>query len=329
MKFKYDNFSKEELEQKLIQLRLESEESKIKTEAKIEAIRKEREESKLKNEAEIEAIRKEREESKLKTEAEIEAFRKEREESKLKTDAEIEILRKETEAIRKETESIRKEREESKLKTDAEIETLRKETESIRKEREESKLKTDAEIEILRKETEAIKKESEAIRKETDIIRKDTEANINGLSSKYKNLGNNIGQTFEEGMINGLMKSEYFLKNKFDKAFPRMVAKNKKNVPVMEVDMVFVNTTTLAIVELKHGVTNEDLDDIVQNRIPNFRKYFNNFRNFDIIVYLGGGAISKKVVDKAKKLGLGILRPSNDIFIQEVEAKVLDKGFKN
>ena len=48
MKFKYDNFSKEELEQKLIQLRLESEESKIKTEAKIEAIRKEREESKLK-----------------------------------------------------------------------------------------------------------------------------------------------------------------------------------------------------------------------------------------------------------------------------------------
>ena len=265
MKFKYDNYSKEELEQKLIQLRLESEESKIKTEAKIEAIRKEREESKL------------------------------------KTDAEIEILRKETEAIRKETESIRKEREESKLKTDAEIE-------------------------ILRKETEAIKKESEAIRKETDIIRKDTEANINGLSSKYKNLGNNIGQTFEEGMINGLMKSEYFLKNKFDKAFPRMVAKNKKNVPVMEVDMVFVNTTTLAIVELKHGVTNEDLDDIVQNRIPNFRKYFNNFRNFDIIVYLGGGAISKKVVDKAKKLGLGILRPSNDIFIQEVEAKVLDKG---
>ena len=149
------------------------------------------------------------------------------------------------------------------------------------------------------------------------------------MSSKYKNLGNNIGQTFEEGMINGLMKSEYFLKNKFDKAFPRMVAKNKKNVPVMEVDMVFVNTTTLAIVELKHGVTNEDLDDIVQNRIPNFRKYFNNFRNFDIIVYLGGGAISKKVVDKAKKLGLGILRPSNDIFIQEVEAKVLDKGFKN
>ena len=297
MKFKYDNYSKEELEQKLIQLRLESEESKIKTEAKIEAIRKEREESKLKNEAEIEAIRKEREESKLKTDAEIEA--------------------------------IRKEREESKLKTDAEIETLRKETESIRKEREESKLKTDAEIEILRKETEAIKKESEAIRKETDIIRKDTEANINGLSSKYKNLGNNIGQTFEEGMINGLMKSEYFLKNKFDKAFPRMVAKNKKNVPVMEVDMVFVNTTTLAIVELKHGVTNEDLDDIVQNRIPNFRKYFNNFRNFDIIVYLGGGAISKKVVDKAKKLGLGILRPSNDIFIQEVEAKVLDKGFKN
>ena len=304
MKFKYDNFSKEELEQKLIQLRLESEESKIKTEANIEAIRKEREESKLKNEAEIEAIRKEREESILKTEAEIEAIRKEREESKLKTDAEIEILRKETEAIRKETESIRKEREESKLKTDAEIE-------------------------ILRKETEAIKKESEAIRKETDIIRKDTEANINGLSSKYKNLGNNIGQTFEEGMINGLMKSEYFLKNKFDKAFPRMVAKNKKNVPVMEVDMVFVNTTTLAIVELKHGVTNEDLDDIVQNRIPNFRKYFNNFRNFDIIVYLGGGAISKKVVDKAKKLGLGILRPSNDIFIQEVEAKVLDKGFKN
>ena len=297
MKFKYDNFSKEELEQKLIQLRLESEESILKTEAKIEAIRKEREESKLKNEAEIEAIRKEREESKLKTEAEIEAIRKEREESKLKTDAEIEILR--------------------------------KETESIRKEREESKLKTDAEIEILRKETEAIKKESEAIRKETDIIRKDTEANINGLSSKYKNLGNNIGQTFEEGMINGLMKSEYFLKNKFDKAFPRMVAKNKKNVPVMEVDMVFVNTTTLAIVELKHGVTNEDLDDIIQNRIPNFRKYFNNFRNFDIIVYLGGGAISKKVVDKAKKLGLGILRPSNDIFIQEVEAKVLDKGFKN
>ena len=233
MKFKYDNYSKEELEQKLIQLRLESEESKIKTEANIEA---------------------------------------------------------------------------------------------IRKEREESKLKTDAEIEILRKETEAIKKESEAIRKETDIIRKDTEANINGLSSKYKNLGNNIGQTFEEGMINGLMKSEYFLKNKFDKAFPRMVAKNKKNVPVMEVDMVFVNTTTLAIVDLKHGVTNEDLDDIVQNRIPNFRKYFNNFRNFDIIVYLGGGAISKKVVDKAKKLGLGILRPSNDTFIQEVEAKVLDKG---
>ena len=272
MKFKYDNYSKEELEQKLIQLRLESEESKIKIEAKIEAIRKEREESKLKIEAKIEAIRKEREESKLKNEAEIEA---------------------------------------------------------IRKEREESKLKTDAEIEILRKETEAIKKESEAIRKETDIIRKDTEANINGLSSKYKNLGNNIGQTFEEGMINGLMKSEYFLKNKFDKAFPRMVAKNKKNVPVMEVDMVFVNTTTLAIVELKHGVTNEDLDDIVQNRIPNFRKYFNNYRNFDIIVYLWGGAISKKVVDKAKKLGLGILRPSNDIFIQEVEAKVLDKGFKN
>ena len=42
MKFKYDNLSKEELEQKLIQLRVESEESKIKTDLEIEAIRKER-----------------------------------------------------------------------------------------------------------------------------------------------------------------------------------------------------------------------------------------------------------------------------------------------
>ena len=275
MEFKYDTFSKEELEQKLIQLRLESEESKRKTEEYISVLQKESAESKRKSDLEIEAIKKEAEE-----------------------------IRKETDAIRKEADVIRKEAEE-----------IRKETDAIRKETEE-----------IRKETAVIKKESEAIRKETDIIRKDTEANINGLSSKYKNLGNNIGQTFEEGMINGLMKSEYFLKNKFDKAFPRMVAKNKKNVPVMEVDMVFVNTTTLAIVELKHGVTNEDVDDIVQNRIPNFRKYFNNFRNFDIIVFLGGGAISKKVYEKAKKLGLGILRPSNEIFIQEVEAKVMDKG---
>ena len=295
MKFKYDNLSKEELEQKLIQLRVESEESKIKTDLEIEAIRKE-----------SEAIRKETDIIKKETET----IRKETED-----------IRKETEAIRKETEAIKKQGEEEHLKRLAEIDIIKKESEAIRKETDDIKKESEA----IRKETDDIRKETEAIRKESEAIRKDTEANINGLSSKYKNLGNNIGQTFEEGMINGLMKCEYFLKNKFDKAFPRMVAKNKENKPVMEVDMVFVNTTTLAIVEIKHGVTMEDVDDIIQNRIPNFRKYFNNFNNFDIIVYLGGGSISKNVIEKAEKLGIGILRPCNEIFIHEVEAKILDK----
>ena len=226
MKFKYDNYSKEELEQKLIQLRLESEESILKTEAKIEAIRKEREESKLKNEAEIEAIRKEREESKLKTEAEIEAIRKEREESKLKTEAEIE---------------------------------------AIRKEREESKQKTDAEIEILRKESESIRKETDILRKKNEIELERLMVITGATNSKLKGVEDNIGYGVEEIFFESINKTKQIGKIIYDVCTPKFQLYNVKNKSIGEIDILLTNGKEVGIIEIKHRIGIKAIEQLIKN----------------------------------------------------------------
>jgi hypothetical protein len=80
-----------------------------------------------------------------------------------------------------------------------------------------------------------------------------------------------------------------------------------------EYDVVLTNGAAAAIIEVKYRVRKEDLDRLLDTRLPKFKKLFPNFKDFDIYLGLGGLSFEVGIEEMALKQGIGTLKFNGEV----------------
>ena len=79
-----------------------------------------------------------------------------------------------------------------------------------------------------------------------------------------------------------------------------------------EIDILMVNGTTLSLIEVKYKVEKKDIKNILQTKLPLFRKHFPNYIHHKILLGIGGMGFEKEVEKEAAENGIGIIKIVGD-----------------
>ena len=143
--------------------------------------------------------------------------------------------------------------------------------------------------------------------KETDLQMKETDKIIKELSKNIGGIANSNGAMAEEMIYNALDRNKTFGGIKFDDIDRNVKLHLKKLNLKGEFDVVLENGDTLAIIETKYKVQKEHIPQIL--KMPdNFRKLFPIFKDYKIILGVGGMSFDDDVPEDAIKNGIGIIK---------------------
>ncbi len=134
---------------------------------------------------------------------------------------------------------------------------------------------------------------------------KETNKAINGISKSN-------GEIAEDFFFNGLettMKIGEIEINFIDRNLIRF---SKKLQLKGEYDILLSNDNLVVIVEVKYKVRTEDIEKLLNQKIPNFRKLFPRYSNFYIQGAIAGLTIEKKAIELGKKYGFYIITQSGE-----------------
>jgi len=137
--------------------------------------------------------------------------------------------------------------------------------------------------------------------KETDRMIKELSRRIGGID---ENQGHHAEQYFQEI----LMEKLTFGGQKYDRMIPNLECFGKNGVPLIEFDIVLVNGKSVAIIETKNRIHPNFVKNLVEERLPKFRELFPGFSKCKAYLGIAGFSFSKKVLEEAKKYGIGIIR---------------------
>jgi hypothetical protein len=138
---------------------------------------------------------------------------------------------------------------------------------------------------------------------ETDRIVQNISKDIGGIS-------NNNGDFAEEYFINALEEKKVFAGQKFDEFRKNMKA--KAGALEDEFDIVMYNGFAVAIIEVKYKVRKDYLEKMVEKKVPAFRALFPYYKDFKIYLGIGSMSFHDDVLEKAKELGIGILKQKGE-----------------
>jgi hypothetical protein len=82
-----------------------------------------------------------------------------------------------------------------------------------------------------------------------------------------------------------------------------------------------INGKSIAIIETKHRIHHDFVKKLVEERLPMFREFFPGFSKCKAYLGIAGFSFSKKVLEEAKKYGIGIIRQVGESL--EIEANNL------
>jgi len=89
-----------------------------------------------------------------------------------------------------------------------------------------------------------------------------------------------------------------------------------------EYDTVLINSTSVAIFEVKYRVRKKDLDRLLTVQLPRFKQIFPMYAAYKVYLGLGGMSFESGVEEEALQSGVGTLKISGEAVI------VNDKGVK-
>ena len=139
---------------------------------------------------------------------------------------------------------------------------------------------------------------------ETDRLIKENSKHIFGISESN-------GKMAEDFIYNSLEKSMSFAGIQFDDIGRNWKLHLKKHNLKGEFDVVLENGDTLAIVEAKYKVQKEHITKLL-NTPDNFRKLFPMYKDYKIILGVGGMSFDDEVQEEATKNGIGIIKILGD-----------------
>jgi len=180
----------------------------------------------------------------------------------------------------------------------------------------------------MRREAVEMRREATARRKEIDrqiqetkeIVRKTSET-VSKVSKQMGGINENIGFHAEQYFQEILREKLTFGGQKYDKMIANMECSDKKGISLIEFDIVLINGKSIAIIETKHRIHHDFVKELVEERLPMFREFFPGFSKHKTYLGIAGFSFSQKVLEEAKKYGIGIIRQVGESI--EIEANNL------
>jgi len=123
-----------------------------------------------------------------------------------------------------------------------------------------------------------------------------------------ENQGNHAEQFFQ----NTLMEKLSFDGQKYDRMIPNLEFFGEHGVSLIEFDVVLVNGKSIAIIEVKNRIHPKFVKEFAEDRLPKFREFFPGFSKHKAYLGIAGFSFSKKVLEEARKYGIGIIRQVGD-----------------
>ena len=120
--------------------------------------------------------------------------------------------------------------------------------------------------------TDAQLAENAAQQARTDAKLAKTAAKIDKLAEMYGGVGNNLGAVAEEFYHNSLKADPVLAGTRFD-FIDRNVTRSRGGVED-EFDLLLVNGSEVFVVEVKHKAHGNDLERLLDEKAPNFRRLF-------------------------------------------------------
>ena len=146
--------------------------------------------------------------------------------------------------------------------------------------------------------------------KKTDKQLKETDRKLNKVAKLVGAIGNNQGDVAEEYFINSLEDNMELLGIKFDKILSNLTT--RKNNIEDEYDIVLVNGESIAIIEVKYKVHENDVKKL-DKKIETFKDLFPEYSNLKLYAGIAGFKVYKKAKEYAKEKGYFILQRKGDI----------------
>jgi hypothetical protein len=207
---------------------------------------------------------------------------------------------------------LQKKNEAENAKGFAELRELQKKNEEIQKNNEAENAKSFERINKLQEEN------ARQIEENSRLV-KETTRNINGISRSN-------GKVSDEYFYNSLNTTKMLGGVHFDYLKRHL----KNSIPIGEgktldgeYDITMINGNSIGLVEVKYTVVKDDVDDLVDEQIKNFKQLFPMYADYKFYLGIGGMSFDKQAEDTAKKLGICMLKFNGDaVEIYDTNLKV-------
>ena len=148
-----------------------------------------------------------------------------------------------------------------------------------------------------------------------------TDAKLDRIATLVGNIANNQGDSAEEFFYRSLIAEPNLGKVHFDTIYRNLPA-NKKGLED-EFDIVLVNETSIAIVEVKHKAHPKLIEHMLAKKIPNFRTLFPYYQELKLYGVIASMVSNHKLIEKAKEAGLFFLtQQGNHVVLVNDKAKI-------
>ena len=132
------------------------------------------------------------------------------------------------------------------------------------------------------------------------------------LNKQIGGIDDSIGKMTEEMLYNALLKDMKFAGIEFDDIEKNKKLHSKKHNLKGEYDVIMYNCNTVALIEAKHKLRKKDVDKLLNVKVDSFRRLFPLYKNYKIILGVGGGSFEDGAEEEAKENGIGVIKVVGD-----------------
>ena len=177
-----------------------------------------------------------------------------------------------------------------------------------------SQIKGDARLEKM--DAQQMKTDVQIAKTDAQIAKTDaqiakTDKTLKDALRQLGGIGKSQGEVAEEYFYNSLVDKKEINSIKFDSVSQNFY--NKVGDIEGEYDMVLINGDSVGIVETKYKLKDEDVTQMINQQIPNFKTLFPMYKNYKLYAGLAGFKIPKGTQEKALKNGLFILKRKGEV----------------
>ena len=160
-----------------------------------------------------------------------------------------------------------------------------------------------AEVRLMQQETD---REMKEMSRQSDERMKKLDERIGYVGEKLGGVSNNIGHHAEQFFQDVFKRKLEFGRVKYDEMVPNLTYIDK-GVKI-EFDIALLNGDSIALIEVKNRIHPDFVDELAEERIENFRKFFPKYKDYRAYLGIAGFSFSDEVLDRAGRYGIGIVK---------------------